>query len=180
MKIAVCPRLCFRVVVLVLLALFAILENAHPVQAANGDLVEVFIDARQPAYVIYQGVAEGTSPEALEEMAGYATLGEMSLVPWARFRANPDNYISAGIVKNEYPGQRTTVGVLAMLKAHPGRPIAITWNGGIATTFFDFQYAVETFEAYLRDAIGYENSRNQRAEDDPLNPELQIKAMLGG
>jgi len=180
MKIAVHPRSCFRVVMLVLLALLAALKGVHPVLAANGDLVDVFIDARQSAYVIYQGVAEDTSPQALEEMAGYATLAGMSLVPWTQFRANLESYITTGIVKNEYPGQRTAVGILAMLKAHPGRPIAITWNGGVATTFFDFQHAVETYEAYLEDAADYENKRAQRTEDDPLNPAIQIKSMLGG
>lgn len=165
---------------LVLLALLAALNGVHPVLAANGDLVDVFIDARQSAYVIYQGVAEGTPPLAREEMIGYATFAGVSLVSWAQFRANPENYITAGIVKNEYPGQLTAVGILAMLKAHPGRPIAITWNGGIATTFFDFQHAVETYEDYLEDAVGYENRRNQGTADDPLNPAIQIKSMLGG
>jgi len=165
---------------LVLIALLAgAFGGGSASHAANDDLVEVFIDARQPAYVIFQGVAESASPQARQEMAGYATLDGISLVAWAQFRASPQDYIAAGIVKNEYPGQNIAEGVLALLKAHPGRPIAITWNGGIATSFFDFQHAVEVYEAYLKDAASYENSRNQSTEDDPLNPEVQIKAMLG-
>jgi len=165
---------------LALLVMHVTLTGAPLALAASGDLVDVFIDARQSAYVIYQGVAEDTPAQALEEMAGYATLAGMSLVPWTQFRANPESYIRTGIVKNEYPGQRTAVGILAMLKAHPGRPIAITWNGGVATTFFDFQHAVETYEAYLENAADYESKRAQRTEDDPLNPAIQIKSMLGG
>lgn len=180
MRHAVFTRVRCKIAVMGLLALLATLGAAQSVRAESGDLVEVFIDARQPAYVIYQGIAEGTSQLALDEMAGYATLAGMSLVPWAEFRANPEAYISAVVVKNEYPGGRTAVGILAMLKAHPGRPIAITWNGGIATSFFDFQHAVEMYEDYRENAERYESSRAQNAENDPLSPEVQIKAMLGG
>jgi len=157
-----------------------VLVGARPGVAAAEDLVEVFVDARQPAYVIYQGVAEGTAQIARQEMAGYATLEGVSLVPWADFSANVQAYIAPAIVKNEYPGGGTALGLLAMIKAQPGRPVAITWNGGIATSFFDFQHAVEVFERYLENEVGYENSRRQNAEDDPLNPDVQIKAMLGG
>ncbi|HEY9079834.1 hypothetical protein [Magnetovibrio sp.] len=168
-----------RACALVLLAI-VLWGGVHPAMAANGDLVEVFIDAREPAYVIYQGVAEDTALAARQEMAGYATLEGISLVPWAQFSANVRAFIAPGIVKNEYPGERTALGLLALLKAHPGRPVAITWNGGIATTFFDFQHAVEVYEAYLENAAGYENSRRERNEDDPLDPDTQIRAMLGG
>jgi len=173
MKRAVWVRTWFVIVI-------ALLGDARQGMAANGDLVEVFIDARQPAYVVYQGVSENTSPTARQEMVGYASLDGVSLVPWARFRDNVNAYIAVGIVKNEYPGARTALGILAVLKAHPGRPVAITWNGGVASSFFDFQHAVEAYEDYRENSVGYENSRNQSAEDDPLNPEVQIKAMLGG
>lgn len=173
MKTAVCARVLFLVMI-------ASLGGMREAVAANGDLVEVFIDARQPAYVVYQGVAEDTPQIARQEMAGYAALDGVSLVAWAEFSANVQDYIATGVVKNEYAGGRTALGLLAMLKAKPGRPVAITWNGGIATTFFDFQHAVEVYEAYLENAVGYENSRRQSVEDDPLDPDVQIKAMLGG
>jgi len=172
MKTAVCVRVLFFVMIV-------LLGGMRIAVAASGDLVEVFIDARQPAYVTYQGVTEGTPQIARQEMAGYAALEGVSLVPWAEFSANVQNYIAPAIVKNEYPNARTALGLLAMLKAKPGRPVAITWNGGIATSFFDFQHAVEVYEHFRENDIGYENSRRQNVDEDPLNPDVQIKAMLG-
>lgn len=173
MKMAVCVRLW-------VLCVLVSLGGAVPAMADSGDLIEVFIDARQSAYVTYQGVAEDTSQLARDEMAGYATLEGITLVPWAEFRDRAQDFIAKGILKNEYPGAGTALGILAVLKANPGRPIAVTWNGGIATSFFDFQLAVETLEAYQENAEIYEKSRAEALEDDPLNPDVQIRAMLGG
>lgn len=173
MKMVVCVRSWF-------LCVLVSLGCAFPAMADSGDLIEVFIDARQAAYVTYQGVAENASLQAREEMASYATLEGISVVPWAEFRDRAQDFVAKGIVKNEYPGAGTALGILAVLKANPGRPIAVTWNGGIATSFFDFQLAVETLEAYQENAETYEKSRAEAAQDDPLNPDVQIRAMLGG
>jgi len=169
---------------IVLISLMTGSVGVAPAWAQDGGranpLIEVFIDARQPAYVIYQGVAADTSPLARQEMSGYSGLDGVTLVPWSVFRDNVDRYVAAGMRINEYPRQRTALGVLAMLKAKPGRPVAITWNGGIATSFFDFQHAVEVFEEFQENPVEYEKKRAAGAFGDPLNPEVQIKAMLGG
>ncbi len=147
---------------------------------AADELIEVFIDARQPAYVTYQGVTANTSPLARREMAGYSSLDGVTLVSWDLFRDNVDAYIAAGIRINEYPKQRTAFGILALLKAKPGRPVAITWNGGIATSFFDFQHAVEVFEAFQENPVKYQQDRADGEFGDSLNPEVQVRAALEG
>lgn len=148
--------------------------------AADDDLIQVFIDARDPAYVIFQGVAENTHPAARQEMEGYATLDKVSLVAWATFRDNAERLVSAGIVKAEYPPARTARGILALLKINPGRPFAITWNGGIAASFWDYQLAVELLESYQEDQARYERERRENVDGDPLNPELHLKDLQGG
>lgn len=142
-------------------------------------VIEIFIDARQPAYVVYQSVAADAPQAARDEMAGYAGLSGVTLVPWDVFRENVDRYIAAGMRINEYPQQRIALGILAVLKAHPGRPVAITWNGGIATSFFDFQHAVQAFEDFQENPVEYERKRAAGEYGDALNPERQIRAMLG-
>lgn len=169
-----------RRVIPIVLAVLAFLGGMGMAWAQDATIVEVFIDARQDAYVVFQGVSEGTSPLARQEMAGYATLENVSLMSWVQFRDNVQRLIAARIVKNEYPGPRTALGVLAVLKSRPGRPIAVTWNGGVAVSFFDFQHAVEAYEAYLEDPPGYEQNRAREGDDDPLDPDRQIKAMLDG
>lgn len=153
---------------------------ARSAWAADADLILVFIDARQDAYVVFQGVSQGTPAIARREMEGYATLDRVSLVAWDNFRENVETFVAAGIQKNEYPGRRTPLGILALLKAYPGRPFAVTWNGGIASSFFDFQHAVEVLEEYREDAEAYELRRSLDANEDPLSPDLQLKTMLDG
>jgi len=169
-----------RLFVLTVLVILASMAGVRAVWAANGDLVEVFIDARQPAYVVFQSVAEDTPVLARQEMVGYAALEKVSLVPWIRFRDNVQSFIADGIVKNEYPNSRTALGILAILKSRPGRPVAITWNGGIAASFFDFQHAVQTYRAFQQDAERYERERRRDVADDPLNPELHLRMLQGG
>lgn len=164
----------------VLLAVLTLFGGLHAAWAQDASLVEVFIDARQDAYVVFQGVSDDTHPLARQEMEGYAALDKVSLVSWAQFRDNVQNFVASGIIKNEYPGPRTALGILAVLKSRPGRPIAVTWNGGVAASFFDFQHAVETYEAYRDDPPSYEQNRTQVGADDPLDPDRQIKAMLDG
>ncbi|MBF0248805.1 MAG: hypothetical protein HQL36_12180, partial [Alphaproteobacteria bacterium] len=50
------------------------------------DPERVFIDARQEAYVVFQGVDADTHPAAIQEMESYATLEGVSLVSWDDFR----------------------------------------------------------------------------------------------
>jgi len=163
-----------------ILCVGALFLGARPVVGASGELVDVFIDAREPAYVIYQGVSIDASPAARQEMVGYTGLEGVSMVTWAQFRRNVQNYVAAAIVKNEYPAKRTAPGLLAVLKAYPGRPVAVTWNGGMATSFFDFQHAVEVFADFQENASRYEQNRLDNAANDPLNPDIQIRVLLGG
>lgn len=153
---------------------------ARTVQAA--DLVEVFIDARDPAYVVFQGVADDTVPTARQEMIGYAALDGVSLVPWDVFRQDVEGFVTPHIMKNEYPGSRVVLGLAALLKAYPGKPFALTWNGGLAVNFMDFQHAVSTYRAYNRDANAYEQLRSNRppnqARVDPVHPDTQLGQLL--
>ena len=160
--------------------LIALVVCGVPAWAQDGELVEVFIDAREPAYVVFQGVSDDVHPLARQEMQGYATLDKVSLVPWEQFRTQAEEFVATGVVKNEYPGAGLTLGILALLKLRPGRPIAVTWNGGIAASFFDFQYAVEAFEQYQDDPLRYERERTDGVSRDPLHPQHHFKALQGG
>lgn len=148
--------------------------------AQTAQLSEVFIDARQPAYVTYQALSVDTPAIARQEMLGYANLDGVTLVTWDLFRDNVDKFIASGIRINEYPKNKTALGILAMLKAKPGRPVSITWNGGIATSFFDFQLAVETFEAFQENPVQYEIDRDAGEFGDSLDPDRQLRAMMEG
>jgi len=159
------------VAVLLLSGLFA-----RGVSAA--ELAEVFIDARDPAFVVVQGVAVDAPEAAKLEMRGYAALDRVEMLTWDTFRLNAQTLLGPYVVKNEYPGSRTVLGVLALVKAHPGKPFAVTWNGGLAASFQDFQYAVTTYEAFATDPDAYETKRSAERVADPLNPDRQLQALL--
>lgn len=152
--------------------------TAFPRLASAADPVEVFIDGRDPAFLVVQGVAADASDQALREMAGYATLEGVSLVAWNLFRQNAQTLIEPHIVKDEYPGVSTILGLVALVKTYPGRPFAITWNGGLAVSFQDYQHAVETRRAYLDNAQNYEQRRENALQDDPLDPQKHLTALL--
>lgn len=157
-------------------ALLAIAAAAPRAWAA--DPVEVFVDARDPAFVVVQGVAADAGPQARAEMEGYATLQGVKLVAWNAFRQDPQAVLGPYILKNEYPGSAVVISTVALVKAYPGRPFAITWNGGLAVSFHDYQHAVGTYQAYQEDADAYESSRPTDPKDDPLDPAHHLTALL--
>ncbi len=162
-------RLFFATAILVVVAV-------HTAQAAQ--LVQVFLDARNPAYVVIEGVAADTSDQARSEMAGYAALERVSLIRWDVFRKDAGAIIAPYVVKNDYPGTSSVLGVLTLIKMYPGKPFAITWNGGIATSFQDYQYAVKTYRDHAKDAHAYARSRPTDPAKDPLNPTRQMARLL--
>lgn len=168
---------CARVYVVVFVAALSVIA-AFPRAAWAADPVEVFIDGRDPAFVVVQGVAADAPDQAVSEMEGYATLDGVSMVAWKQFQKNAEGLIGPHIVKNEYPGASIVLGVVALVKKYPGRPFAITWNGGLAVAFQDYQHAVDTHKAFLENAQAYEQRRAQTPGDDPLNPQNQLAALL--
>ena len=163
-----------RILVVALGVLVAI-SNA----AWAADPVQVFVDARDPAFMVVQGVAEGAADQARREMAGYATLEGVSLVAWNTFRQNAQALIAPHIVKNEYAGTSIVPGVVALLKTYPGRSFAVTWNGGLAVAFQDYQHAVSSYRKFSENAQAYEQSRPVEPAADPLNPQKHLAALLG-
>jgi len=161
----------------VLMVVALVLAPVRPVWAA--DPVEVFLDGRDPAFLVVQGVAADTADLARREMAGYATLDGVSLVAWDSFRQNAQALMGPHVVKDEYPGSSTILSLIALVKAYPGRPFALTWNGGLAVSFQDYQYAVSTLQAYGENSEAYESSRLGDLEADPLNPENHLAVLLG-
>lgn len=160
----------------VIVALGAVIVGTPPAWAA--DPVEVFIDARDPAFVVVQGVAADAPETARREMAGYATLENVSLVPWAVFREGAQEVLAPFIVRNDYPGASLVLSVVALVRTYPGRPFAVTWNGGLAVSFMDYQHAVGRYQVYQQSVEAYEQSRPVDPLLDPLNPVNHLGDLL--
>ncbi|PHS78324.1 MAG: hypothetical protein COB59_07680 [Rhodospirillaceae bacterium] len=147
--------------------------SAHT--AFAGELVEVFIDARDPAYVVIQGVSSDTPQIAWQEMESYAQLDKIQMMSWLIFRKDARNILSPYVKRNDYPNTQVLMGVLTLLKKYPGRPFAVTWNGGFAASFWDYQHAAGTLETFRNDPKGY---KPLSPEEDPVNPKNSLPELL--
>lgn len=157
-------------------ALCALVWLASSARAA--DPVEVFVDARDPAFVVVQGVAADTSDLARREMQGYAALEKVSLVPWAVFRQDAQEVLAPHIVRDDYPGASLALSIVALVRMYPGRPFAVTWNGGLAVSFMDYQDAVSRYRLFRQSSEAYEQSRPTDPRADSLNPANHMAELL--
>jgi len=146
--------------------------------AKAAELIEIFVDARDPAYVVVQGVYDNTPQSAWKEMEGYAQLPNVKLVSWVNFRKKALAILAPYVRRDDYPNTQVIQGVLALLLKYPGRPFGVTWNGGIASTFFDYQTAAETWQSYQKDPKAYVKALPRKIADDPLHPANQLPGLL--
>jgi hypothetical protein len=134
------------------------------------------IDRQEPAYTIFIGISKD---KLVEIQAQIANLQNVEIVSWEKFQQNPEHYIKARIVKNEYAESRVVAGIIALLKTFVGTPIGLTWNGGVAITYNDYQYAQKIHQQYQANPDEYERTRNRDPKADPLNPGTQFQGLLG-
>lgn len=127
---------------------------------------------------MYAGIP-GDKEDAVREKLKAAPDG-VELVDWRAFAGSRDKYLAAQIRENAYPDSRTVEGIVALIRTYPGTPFGLTWNGGIAFTYNDYQYAKHIYRQYQDDPEGY---RKQQAgmdpRGDPINPGNHLGPLLG-
>jgi len=94
-------------------------------------------------------------------------------------KINVDKYVRGRIAKDDYPGSGVVSGIVALLDKYPGGPIGLTWNGGVAITYNDYQHAKKTYQKYLADPSEYERTRTHDPRLDPVNPRGHLGPLLG-
>lgn len=156
-------------------AVGVLLTFTIPQSALSAELVEVFIDARDPAYVVVQGINADTALEAWKEMEGYAQLENVQIMSWLVFRKEARKVLAPYVRINDYPHTQALMGLLTLIKKYPGRPFAITWNGGVATTFWDYQHAAETLEEFRKNPKAY---KAMAPDADPVHPNNKLPGLL--
>lgn len=146
-----------------------------PAQAPPpGSPVEcVLIDRSEPSYTVYMHVPAEFVAEVRSQSAGQPGL---ELVPWAGFAERSAELVAARIVHDAYPGARAVEGVVALLERYPGTPIGLTWNGGIAITRNDYQFAKRSYTNHLARPGEYAPPPPQA---DPVRPGAHLGPLLG-
>lgn len=142
---------------------------------SKGDFV--LIDETESAYIVYAGIGKDKIGEIREKLSNAPQ--EVHIVSLETFMQNSEKYIKAHIVKDEYPESRAVEGVVELIRKFPGTPFGITWNGGIAITHNDYQYAKRIYEQYKADPKSYELTRNRDLRVDPIHPKGHLGPLLG-
>jgi len=142
-----------------------------------GRLSEVIIDHKNAAYTLFIGVPAGglTADQAAQLTAAGDVIDR---VAWADFVSDPGKYVNGRIIKNEYPEVQVAKGITELLQKMPKMPFAVTWNGGIAFTFNDYEHTRATYDAYQANPSGY-TGRPANQAADPVHPMNHLKSLLG-
>lgn len=155
-------------------AVVMIASCATAEEPASGNVVA--IDSSNSAYTVFVSIPA----EELETIRARVTAqAKVTFVPWQEFIANTPKYVASKIIKDEYPGAGAVDGIPQLLKKYPKTPFGITWNGGIALTYNDFQYAKRTYKGFSTNLEEYERSRIRDPRRDPVHPAGHLVPLLG-
>lgn len=132
----------------------------------------VFIDYSDPAYTVYAGMPAERAEEVKRKMVGKP----VEALPFDEFSTNREKFISQKIVKDEHPNGRAVEGIVELVRKYPNTPFGLTWNGGIAFTRNDYQFAKSRFELFGKDQEEYLRTMPKL---DPVDPKNHLKPLLG-
>lgn len=133
----------------------------------------VLVDTSEPAYTLFIAV----SPQHLAQLKE-SVPAQIEIVHWQQFLAATDRYVASRIIEDEYPGSGAVEGIIELLEKYPGMLFSITWNGGIAFTKNEYEYAKSTYITYTTDAADYERTRIKDPLADPVNPSEHLGSLL--
>ena len=131
----------------------------------------VVIDQSELAFIVFTGIPPNIGKETFEEIKLKVSSREtLRMLPWEQFLESVNEYARSVILRNDYKNIRIVDGLVCLVasKQGTGAPWGLTWNGGIALTFNDYQHARRTYESYKANPASYKPIRDSRR--DPVNP----------
>lgn len=131
----------------------------------------VVVDQSEPAFIVFTGIPKNIDKKKLKEISSMVSNQEkLSMLTWEQFLESVNEYAHSVIVRNDYPNTRVVDGLVCLVASErgSGAPWGLTWNGGIALTFNDYQHARRTYELYRTNPASYKPIRDPRK--DPINP----------
>lgn len=161
------------------LSAFIIKSGAQPSATTPSVLSDVLIDRSDPAYTVYYGIPANLPQDKRANVQAEAEKPDRELAPWEAFGQDADDYVTTGIVNNEYPEVDLSKGLLELMQTNPGTPFGVTWNGGIAYMYSDYQYVKKSYQRYLDDPAEYERTRPHDQQSDPVHPMNHFGPLLG-
>ena len=131
----------------------------------------VVVDQAETAFTVFTGIPKNIGKDEFERIKQKVSSREtLIMLTWDQFLKSVNKYARSVILINDYPNIRIVDGLVCLVasKQGTGAPWGLTWNGGIALTFNDYQHARRTYELYKANPAAYKPLRDPRR--DPVNP----------
>lgn len=131
----------------------------------------VVVSQNEPAFIVFTGIPKDIDNGQFEKIKQQVSSREtLTMLTWEQFLESVNAYAKSVILRNDYPNVRVVDGIVCLVgsKRGTGAPWGLTWNGGIALTFNDYQHARRTYESYKANPAAYKPIRDPRK--DPVNP----------
>jgi hypothetical protein len=149
-------------------------DNGKEVKTVIPDIV--ILDKTEPAYRVLVSIPKEQREKITSQLKNQENI---EIVEWKAFQDKPDQILTPRMVNNEYPQFQVAKGIVELLKQFPGTPVGLTWNGGIAFTYNDYQYAKKLYQQYQANPDEYKRTVKRDPKADPLNPGNHFEALLG-
>lgn len=136
----------------------------------------LLIDMSEQAYTVYYKI----TADKLKLNQDKISPDTHQTIAWSDFMASRDQaskYILKHILHNDYEGVDIVAGLCALIDRLGGAPVGLTWSGGIAFTYGDYQHAKRTHAAWSADPSSH--VRRERAAD-PVHPLNHLGPLLSG
>lgn len=133
----------------------------------------VVVDTSERAYTVFMAISAEDLDKARSRIAGKPGV---AIITRSKLEKKKEHYIGSRILRDEYAGSDAVDGILDLLAKYRDAPFGLTWNGGLAFTFNDYQHAKKLYEAYLKDPVEYERAGTPH----PINPKGHLGPLRAG
>ncbi|MHC4954876.1 MAG: hypothetical protein ACYTGZ_13400 [Planctomycetota bacterium] len=145
----------------------------------EGTLSHVLLDGKYPAYTVVMGVPINATPDQWAKVRQTkGSSSKVELVEWKTFLPEAETRLTAMIVKDEY-GMSSRLGdFIFVVQNYPGAPFGLTWNGGMAFTFRDYEHTKKLYAQYKADPGSWRSRGGRSKREDPVHPDNHLPFFL--
>ena len=141
----------------------------------NTKIDYVVISKENSAYTVFVSISEEKKNEVKDEYKDYRNI---EIVPLESFLKNRGRYVGQHVIKDEYPNSHAIDGIVELILRFPETPVGLTWNGGVAITRNDYNFAEDTFYRFNSDSLNYKKAKNREHRADPVHPRVHLAPLL--
>ena len=131
----------------------------------------VAIDSTDPSCTVFFALKSSQIKTSLED---FKIKIKMNVVTLEELKEKSGIFMKSRVLRNDYPNQDAIGGLLKLIQAgFATEGLGLTWNGGIALTFNDFQFARKSYEKFRKDKFW----KGPNPRMDPVNPAHHLKLL---